>query len=291
MEIDLPKELLEGNHWCVWQLNENGGKQPYNAHTGVSMSDANSEPVDYYTAEVVAESRPITAGVGFIFTGTNYIGIDVDHLFGNTVAIAPERTQKVVDDLLNAGNGYWEYSVSGTGYHFIIPAKVSQKLIVKPQYDKYSIEFRGGKNNFSWLALTGNGSWNNSTTGDGTKMIDVARELYSDLTAGIEHGSNDWMNDKVSSGYSKRKPHTPDETIAKITQYHPEIIDYIENGYPTNSGMSEIDYAVIKQLYFWTMDLDVVIDMMTSSALKREKFKRRDYFEITLKKIKENKRK
>ncbi|HJG85230.1 MAG TPA: hypothetical protein K8V21_07600 [Weissella thailandensis] len=288
--IDLPKELLEGKHWCVWQLNKDGGKQPYNARTGVSMSDANSDPVDYYTAEAVAKSRSVTAGVGFIFTGTNYIGIDVDHLIGNTVASAPERTQETVDALLQAGNGYWEYSVSGTGYHFIIPAKAAQKLIVKPQYDKYSIEFRGGKNNFSWLALTGNGSWNEPTIGDAPTMRDVALELYRDLTAGIKHGSNDWMSDKISSGYSKRKPHIPNETIAKITQYHPEIIDYLESGYPADANKSDIDYAVVKQLYFWTMDLDVVIDMMTSSALNRSKFNRRDYFEITLKKIKENKR-
>lgn len=286
----IPAELKNIPNWLVWQRIDTH-KRPYNANNGSPMAGNwmtdKSVLTDFNTAVKRSDSLD---GIGFVLTGTNFIGIDIDKVIGDGFKV-DKKVQGLVHDLVTVGGGYFENSVSGTGYHVIIPTDYPiSDLVQKQHYDKYHVEFRGGKN--SWLTVSGNGTYIPKKSAN-RNMRDVALEFYQMLSEDVAetHSTSDFS--MISSQpFTKRS--VKDTLAALKRNQHTELagfaLDRLDHGYKLDDDKSTVDIKVARQLYYWSnSNIEVIRPIMIKSALNREKWfeKRRkvDWLQQTLNKL------
>ena len=110
---NIPKELQDLKQWVCWKkgANQENGKPtklPIDAMTGRYAKV--SDPMTFTTMQeaIVAERQFGLDGIGFVFTGNGYFGIDLDD--------CPEELK---DEFINHMQSYSETSQSGNGIHII----------------------------------------------------------------------------------------------------------------------------------------------------------------------------
>jgi putative DNA primase/helicase len=124
---NIPDEMKTYAHWVVFEVQPkpNGklDKIPYNPTTGVKASHSDSRTWVTFDKAWAAFELGEWDGIGFVFSsGDPFVGIDFDACRNpDTGEIDPE-VQAALDSL----DGYAEVSLSGTGVHAIVRAKIEK---------------------------------------------------------------------------------------------------------------------------------------------------------------------
>src|SRR6267378_2592716 len=110
----IPEEMRAVARWVCWRYTytDRWGKVPYQV-SGRKASSTN--PATWNTFEACFDAYLVDdyAGVGFVFDGSDFTGIDLDKCVANG-ALSP-----LAQDVLDQVPGYAELSPSGTGLHII----------------------------------------------------------------------------------------------------------------------------------------------------------------------------
>ncbi|MGH7391934.1 MAG: AAA family ATPase [Candidatus Rokuibacteriota bacterium] len=282
---NIPAELRALRQWVVWAHTWKDGDQkfakvPYSPATGANASSTDpatwgtfEEAVAAYTASR-ANADDNYDGIGFVFTGTPYMGVDQDHVLDRDV-LAPEAI-RIVAEL----DTYTEVSPSGTGVKSFIKAK-------KP----------------------GNG-WS-KITGLGLEMYDEGR--YFTITGHHLAGTptapqarQEAVDALYRRGLSEKSvpkptpvpsttPMTDDELVKKIAgSAQGGKFMRLYAGLTDQYGGDEsgADMALAGVLAFWTQDAEQIERVMRKSGLVRPKWDESrpggTYLSVTIDKALEN---
>lgn len=115
----VPEELRKIPRWVCWRYeNRNGSwtKVPVSLSTGRAIDVNNPANWAGFAEAVEALQRfPDSAGVGFVFNGDGYCGIDLDACIDARSVLSPEA-HRILKDF----SSYTEYSPSGTGVKIFV---------------------------------------------------------------------------------------------------------------------------------------------------------------------------
>lgn len=149
-KIDNLAEMKKEKRWVCWKLEKRGGKTtkpPYNPKTGNHAQTNNPATwADYETARAAAD-RGDFDGIGFVFTDSDYIGIDLDHVYDQESGKIWEKAE----DLLKIAHSYTEISPSGDGFHILCKGRLLRTDddprtvdFLQPDGKKYKFELYDG---------------------------------------------------------------------------------------------------------------------------------------------------
>jgi len=85
---NIPQELKQYPNWVVWDLN----KIPYSAiggRRGGKASSTNPATWCSFDEAVAAHKAGECDGIGFVFTNSPFVGVDVDKVIGDDGKILP----------------------------------------------------------------------------------------------------------------------------------------------------------------------------------------------------------
>ncbi|MDE6087919.1 MAG: hypothetical protein K2G25_05980, partial [Oscillospiraceae bacterium] len=122
----IPDELKKLKNWICWKgVPDKDGhitKVPINPNDGHKAESNNPETwTDFDTAERVSRDY---AGIGFMFGGSGYFGVDLDKVKKELDACEDGDFDNIVGEFIHALDSYTEYSQSATGIHIICKGKL-----------------------------------------------------------------------------------------------------------------------------------------------------------------------
>ena len=267
----IPLELRELKQFILWRYEDKGGKKPTKvpysiAHTLASVN----EPKDWSSFNDVKAVFQFGGydGIGFVFTNTEYSGIDLDDC--SMLLDGSANPNRVVDlerqiKIYNELDSYSERSPSGNGLHIIVKGNV-------PSGKKKSfIEiYSTGR----YFTMTGN-VYND-------KPICYKQDLLMQLWKQMG-GEN-----KPVFSYANDEPQTQsDEEIIKIATdadngykfnklYNGEWQEFYPHIAAAGQGSSEACLAIIDIISFYTQNKEQIERIFMHSKLGNvEKYKKR----------------
>lgn len=119
----IPKELRAIPKWICWRGEydpknpEKPRKVPINPHTGGMASSTN--PTTWTTFDHAVAASGKYSGIGFVFDGTGYFGIDLDRKETELNAFLSGDDNNIIGEFIHTMQSYTERSQSGTGIHII----------------------------------------------------------------------------------------------------------------------------------------------------------------------------
>jgi primase/DNA polymerase family protein/AAA domain-containing protein len=124
---NIPAELKGCNNWVVWKTEGRDGnptKPLYDAnrngkHAYAKVNDAATWASFNRAAEVSDILLGDYEGAGFVFTDTDYVGVDLDGVVHEDKTIDPFAVE-----IVKIANTYCEFSPSGTGVHLIFESSL-----------------------------------------------------------------------------------------------------------------------------------------------------------------------
>ena len=143
---NIPAEMKALDNWLVWRLEERDGKPskpPYSVYGGYGKSN---DPATWCSFEeaVAAQAEGNYSGIGFVFTNTPFIGIDIDHSLSQGIP-TPEAAAAI-----KTLSSYTELSQSGNGFHIVVKGKLPDGRPRKGDFEMY------GEGSPRYFAMTGN---------------------------------------------------------------------------------------------------------------------------------------
>lgn len=168
---NIPDKMKECPHWIDWKLesedHERPTKIPYCVRGGrASVSD----PQTWATFEDAVQALQTGAynGIGFVFTGTPFIGVDIDGCINTeTGEITPEA-----QDALDTLHSYTEISQSGTGFHVILEGQLPDGRRRHGAFEMY------GEGSPRYFAMTGDVWGENAEIRADQEAIDTVHQKY-----------------------------------------------------------------------------------------------------------------
>ena len=274
----IPKELCSVPNWCCWQAAPDPGrpgkikKVPINAKTrGQAQSNNPDTWCDFNTA--VAASVNFS-GIGFMFTGSGYFGVDIDAAAGAIEDYRHGETDNIIGEFIYGLQSYAEYSQSGNGIHIICRGSLPPAGRRRKNVEMYD----SGR----FFIMTGNCASKFAEITDCTERIKQLHEKY--IGGGTE-------------------PTTGIAPAALLNLSESEVIRLIENSKQGNAfhmlytgkwenfytSQSEADLGLCNMLAFWCRcDEELMDKIFRSSGLMRDKWDRKQsgttYGHITLQK-------
>lgn len=119
----IPEELKSVKKWICWRGEydpkhpEKPRKIPINPHTGGRASS--TDPGTWTTFEHAVMKSRRYSGIGFVFDGSGYFGIDIDNKSQELKAFLDGDTDNIIGEFIHTMKSYTERSQSGTGIHII----------------------------------------------------------------------------------------------------------------------------------------------------------------------------
>lgn len=115
----IPADLQAIPHWLVWRYEEREGRRtkvPYIAAANGGHAQTNNPATwrPYADAVKVSNNGGGYAGVGFVFTNTDIVGVDLDHCIQ-----ADGTLETWADEIVTQLDSYTEVTPSGTGLHIL----------------------------------------------------------------------------------------------------------------------------------------------------------------------------
>lgn len=146
---NIPEEMKGYPHWLVWKLIDKGGekpsKVPFSVHGGAAAVNDSATWGTFKEAAAAYEAGQYD-GIGFVFTGTPFVGIDIDSCINQeTGEVSPEAA-----DIIKATQSYTELSQSGKGLHIIMRGKLPAGRRRNCPFEMY------GDGSPRYFAMTGN---------------------------------------------------------------------------------------------------------------------------------------
>lgn len=149
---NIPAEMRELDNWLLWRLEDVEGrskpnKTPYSAHGGMGKVN---DPKTWANFDKVIKTFQTGSysGIGFVFTKTPFIGVDIDG------GIDPDTGEMLegVTDIIERLDSYTELSQSGKGFHIVVKGKLppGNRKSKDKHYEMY------GETSPRYFAITGN---------------------------------------------------------------------------------------------------------------------------------------
>lgn len=263
---NIPEELRKINNWVLWKLESRKGKTtkiPYQTN-GKMASSVNSDTwTTFDNALKIYNHRKIYSGIGFMFSGSNIVGLDFDHCINDDGTIK-EEIQYIIDSF----NSYTEKSQSGTGIHILVRGTIP-KAIKRKEIEMYD----SGR----YFALTGD-SICGQRIEERQAQLNSLYEKYKKVEEPvktpnimprpkeIEHSQNDLLEKAFNSREGSK--------IRAL--YNGDISRY-------NNDRSRADQALCNYLAFWfNKDWNTIDTIFKQSGLYRAKWDRADYKKWTI---------
>ena len=172
----IPNKLKAYPHWVVWKLIDKDGKKtkvPYCVRGGFArVNDPNTW--DIFDNAIRALQSGDYNGIGFVFTGTPFIGIDIDGCIDENDKISAKA-----NDILEILKSYTEVSQSGKGFHVIIEGKLPDGKRRNGAVEMY------GDSSPRYFALTGDLWGNYNEIKADQKAIDLVYQKYIESSVKI----------------------------------------------------------------------------------------------------------
>lgn len=277
----VPKEMLEARQWVPWKLTQKPGapkptKVPRQAKNPQAGADTtNPAHCGSIQEALAAKDRANLAGVGFVFTGTPYFGVDLDNALDDKGHLHP-WAEEIVQRF--EACAFIEWSPSGTGLHLI---------------------GRGGLSLEAWHKVRPLGADDSGIVEvyDTGRFFTVTGRTFFDFS-GLEIGDAqdalDWLQAKYAKPKAKSEPERPKPEPKESDPETEDLEDQVvidraklaANGAKFDALMrgdlsghgddhSAADLALCSILAFWTRDAAQIDRIFRASALMRPKWDER----------------
>lgn len=286
----LPDVLKNTPNWIVWKEEKKDGrltKVPYNPSTGHKADHTNPDHGTTFKDAVQALSTGSYDGLGFIFTGTKYAGIDIDDCRNPKTGEVTDKAREIIVRF----SSYTEISPSGTGFHIlIIGSKPGNRCKTKDVEGIKELEIYDTDRFF-----TVTGDVLPVSPGYLRKPQDELDALYREFFGEPEQNGSDSVTKDINGEYPILE--LDDETIIRKLKNskQAELFHRLFYGgkttiYGSNNSQNEEDLALVNLLVFYTGNDPEQIDrLFRKSALCREKWTNRlDYRKRTIRKALKN---
>lgn len=145
---NIPHKIRAYRNWIVWRLEEKGQKKPtkipYCVYGGpAKVNEARTWAT--FDEAVHACQQGDYNGVGFVFTNTPFIGVDIDGCLDKR---SKELSQEAIQ-VLKMAKSYTELSQSGSGLHIILEGTLPQGRRRNGNFEMY------GEGSNRYFAITG----------------------------------------------------------------------------------------------------------------------------------------
>lgn len=271
----IPSELKSIPHWVCWRAipdaNSHSGirKVPINPLTGGQAMSNNAQT--WSSFETALKSSAHYDGIGFMFSGSGYFGVDLDDCRDMIDAYLCGDMSGVVAEFLLTLQTYAEQSQSGNGIHLICRGTLPPGGRRKGKIEMYD----SGR----FFIMTGNAIGDYPYISDCTERIKPLHQKYfGSVSASINHSvppavptlSEQEIINKIINSQNGDKFNT---------LYNGDFSDY--------PSQSEADMAFCSILAFWCGgNTDLMDRIYRTSGLMRDKWDRRQagstYGAITL---------
>ena len=264
---NIPQELKQLNNWVCWRLEAvpdepKPRKTPYNPHTGGKAKINTPSTWSSFDKAVKMCQEHLYTGVGFVFSGDGYVGVDIDDCRNPEDGALNDIAKKAINLL----STYCEISPSGKGLHFIAKGKLPQK---------------GRKNSSTGVEMYETTRYF-TITGD-TLNSDVM-EVH-DCSTGINEVHRLFVQNKTAKSKSKKASKktklSDDEVLDKAynASNGDDFKALFEGAWQQKyQSQSEADMALCMHLAFWTGKDETQMDrLFKSSKLYREKWDKSHY--------------
>lgn len=275
----IPQELKELPNWVCWALETRDGKAtkiPYTPETG-RRAKANN-PKTWTRFKEAAECLVSYDGLGFQFSESPFVGIDLDHCLKDGQA-SPEA-QQIIDAL----NSYTEISPSSQGLHIIVKADIAGK---GHRNDIVEIYPQG-----RFFTMTGNVFQGRGTIAERTEEVAaLIQSIEAERAAKRGAAAPPPVDISAQIVQAAEAPADVQEIIQRIRNSQQgakfaalfdagDTTPYITKNDP--EGRSGADMALMNMLPFWTNgNMPLMMDIFSMSALaKREKWQTREDYRI-----------
>ena len=276
----IPSELKQMKNWVCWRSepdpkSHSGIKKiPVNPLTGGQAMSNNSDTWSDFDTAVRASMN--YSGIGFMFSGSGYFGVDIDDCRESIENYNDGRTDNIIHEFIYGLESYAELSQSGNGIHIICKGRLPEGARRKGKVEMYD---KG-----RYFIMTGNICGEFAEITDCTESIKSLHAKYlADSKPAVHHSPK--YQTKPSASLSEQ------EIISKATAskngdkfnrlYLGDFSDY--------NSQSEADMAFCNMLAFWCDgDIQTMDSIYRTSGLMRDKWDRRQsdstYGRITLQK-------
>lgn len=279
----IPEELKRLKNWVCWKAEpdekaHSGIKKiPINPYTGgQAMSNNPDTWSDFETAVRISADL---AGIGFVFDGSGYFGVDLDDMPEALEQFKNGRHDNVIGEFVYGLKSYTELSNSGNGIHIICKGRLPEGARRRGGIEMYD------KGRF--FVMTGNYCSEFIDISDCTESVKPLHEKYLAQHKSVPEKTNNALAVPLSLSTSEivEKARSSQNGAKFEALYRGDITGY--------SSQSEADMAFCNILAFWCGgDIETMDSIYRSSGLMREKWNRKQsgstYGMLTLKKAAES---
>lgn len=268
---NIPDEMKVLPNWILYRIEDRGAEKPTKVPYSIGGSCAKTNDRSTWAtfdAALAAYQRGGYAGLGFVFTGSPYVGIDIDGCVDPaTGEVSPEA-----QDVIRILNSYTERSQSGKGLHVIIKGTLPAGRRRHGAFEMY------GEGSPRYFAMTGDVWGEQSEIREDQAAID---EVHRKYIQSEEKDKSDKNAAAVSTRVERMQPVSlcEDELLTKARRSDP-LLDALYRGdwrerYPSQS---EADLALCSRLAFWFQKDTVRMDkVFRKSSLFRPKWDEKHY--------------
>ena len=267
----IPAELMPLSHWVGWRLVQRDGKPtkvPVDPKSGNNADTTDDRTWGDCELATRAVEKFKLNGIGFVFTGAPYTGVDLDDCRDPKTGAIQGWAMKIIKQL----DSYTESSPSGRGAHTLVRAKLPPGRRRKGKVEMYDT----GR----YFAMTGH-----HIAGTPTSIEDRQTQLEA-------------LHEQVFHPVEKNEARNPHAAhVQPVSIDDKALIDRAcragngdkfrrlwsgewQGEYPSQS---EADQALCTHLAFWAgKDPDRIDRLFRQSGLMREKWDRDDYRNNTI---------
>jgi DNA-binding MarR family transcriptional regulator len=290
---NVPPPLRNTPNWIVWKEEKRDGdltKVPYHPSREHKTDATDPENGTTFQEAYSTLSAGDYDGLAFIFTGTDYAGIDLDGCRSPNTGEVSKKAREIIERF----DSYTEVSPSEDGFHILIfGSKPGDRCKYKDLNGVKEVEIYDTNRFFT---VTGDSLQN--TPGYISKAQEELNALYREFFGEPDQSSSDGYSTATDTDTEKISGQYPnldldDETVLNKLRSakNSELFHRLFNGGVTTlhgpkGSQSEADAALVGLLIFYTGDDREQIDrLFRRSALCREKWTTRpDYRKRTIRK-------
>lgn len=252
---EIPAELRSMSHWVLWRYEERNGKQTKVPYSVSGKKASVTDETTWTTFEQAVQYSADYSGIGFVFSGSGFAGVDCDRIDQTTV------------DLAAWLNSYTEYSPSGNGVHIIVRGSVPSG-VRRDGIEVYS--------NARYFTMTGASVYEPAIPIATMDLQPLWTYLGGVAAASIPADSQVQNSSLcVSDEDIFRQASVAQDGEKFLSLWRGEKDHY-------NNDHSRADQALVNILAFYTDDREQIHRLWLASGLGRKKTERPDYAERTI---------
>lgn len=281
----IPEELRAIPKWICWRGEydpkhpEKPKKVPINPHTGGKASS--TDPATWTTFDHAVQAGKKYSGIGFVFDGTGYFGIDIDKRRDELDAFLSGDENNLIGEFVRTMQSYTERSQSGTGIHILCKGHLPEGRRRNGDIEMYDT----GR----FFVCTGDMCAEYAEVTDGTEAVKALHAKY--LQNVQPNTESNFVSSRIQNFGVNPANLSVDEVIEKAmrSKSGEKFTALMQGDISGYKSQSEADMALCNILAFWCGGDTAMMDTIyRKSGLMRPKWDRKQcgstYGAITLEK-------